>query len=151
MDRLNTSADIPLSGGRRIYNVGGHGGGGIGNASINQRMLDGIDLNTSIGAKRYDQHFDSQFSNDHSIENYSSRQNYATGVPDLRESMLNLKRSETENIKGSVTFANALHRVNHPMHYKQFDMLERIDENKTPSQRPKSSSKYNQHGSIKLN
>lgn len=82
MDRLNSSSEMPLtSGGRRIYNVGGHGN--VANMSINQRIMDGIDLNTSLGAKRYDQAFDSQISHDHSLDHDSSRQNYTTGVNEL--------------------------------------------------------------------
>lgn len=94
MDRMNTSSDMPLSAERRVYNVGAHGG--IANASINQRIMDGIDLNASIGGKRFDQHFDSNI--EHSMENYSSRQYYGgAGASDpLRESIQHLKRSETE-------------------------------------------------------
>ena len=60
--------------------------------------MDGIDLNASMGAKRYDQAFDSQMSHDHSLEHYSSRQQYATsGAQDLRDhNFQQLKRSETE-------------------------------------------------------
>ena len=99
--------DNPSSGGRRIYNVGAHG---VANSSINQRILDGIDLNGSLGGQRYDQHFDSQISQDHSMENYSSRVHYGSGAPnDLSSSMRQLKRSETENVRtfgaGAVTFA----------------------------------------------
>jgi hypothetical protein len=91
---------------RRVYNVGAHGG------SINERMMSGIDLNGSLGMKKYDQHFDSHISNDHSIEHYSSRPHYADrgGVEakELRESLNSLKRSETDHggVKGNqVTFA----------------------------------------------
>lgn len=118
MERLNTSSEMPLSAERRVYNVGAHGG--IANASINQRLMDGIDLNASIGGKRFDQHFDSNI--EHSMENYSSRQYYGTGAGDpLRDSIQYLKRSETEKPQ-TVSFAQSHHfgapKGNHPLHYK---------------------------------
>lgn len=126
MSKLDTSHDqIPASGGRRIINVGGHGG--IADMSLNQRLMD--DLNVSMGAKRYDQHFDSQISHDHSLEHYSSRQHYPTG--DLRGSAAQpFKRSETEHFKPNVTFANT-NKGNHPLHYK--GAMERIEENRSAS------------------
>ena len=86
-------------------NVGAHGG--IAEMSLNQRIMGDYDLNASIGAKRYEQHFDSQISHDHSLEHYSSRQHYATGGNDLRGSMNHpFKRSETDHFKPNVTFAD---------------------------------------------
>jgi hypothetical protein len=122
--QLDTSQDYQNSG-RRIYNVTGHGG--VADMTLNQRLMDGMDLNTS---KRYDQHFDSL--QDHSLDHYSSRQHYATGAADLRGSMP-LKRSETEHFKPNVTFASTTAPAkNHPLHYKAGGM-ERIDENRSGS------------------
>ena len=83
-------------GGRRVINVGAHGHQQqmniIANQSINQRLMDNIDLNASSGSRRFDQVFDQQ---DQQL-NYSSRLNYAS---ELKETAAHqLKRSETENI-----------------------------------------------------
>ena len=86
MDRHhNTSSEYPLSGDRKVINVYAHGGTSIA----------GRDLNTSA---RYDQHFDSQLSHDVSIEHYSSRQHYG-GAGDFKDSIGNLKRSDTDTLK----------------------------------------------------
>lgn len=103
-------------------------------------MFAGGNLNVS---SRFDQHFDSQASgHDLSIDHHSSRHHYGSGTagPDIRESIGYLKRSETDvhlkpMVNAGVTFANSHHASrlgNHPLHYKN-DMLERIEENKTPS------------------
>lgn len=134
---MNTSTELSQSG-RRVFNIDGHGG--VNNMSINQRLLDGIDLNASHGGRRYEQHFDSD--NPSMEQHYSSRPHYPPGSTsalagnELRESLQGLKRSETENFKlhtVGVTFANNSggYPRNHPLNAKVSGggQLERIDEN----------------------
>jgi hypothetical protein len=63
---------------RRVYTVGGHGTIKA-QDTLNNRLLDGIDLTESLNTRRFDNHFDNSHDN---IENYnhnSSRLNYSTG------------------------------------------------------------------------
>lgn len=128
----------PLSAGRRVYNIGSHGGSFAAHGSLNQRLLDGIDLNES--GRRYDNNFDT--SHDNLGDHNSSRLNYSTGGGGLAEVVSStlgaLKRSETEQnrINSQVTFAETAGIArNHPLHMKSStgQMLERIEEGKSNS------------------
>jgi hypothetical protein len=120
--------DPSLTGGRRVYNIGGHGGSFAAHGSLNQRLLDGFDFNES--GRRFDNHFDTSHENIGADHN-SSRLNYSTGHTENVNNAV--KRSETEMIRttNQVTFAETTSLArNHPMHMKTATghYLERIDE-----------------------
>jgi|LauGreDrversion4_2_1035121.scaffolds.fasta_scaffold273805_2 hypothetical protein len=80
-------------GGRRIYNLGGHGGTINPNGSINQRILDNLD--DSMNARKFDNHFDYSHDNIENFNHNSSRLNYSSGPGGIPEIAL-IKRSDTE-------------------------------------------------------
>ena len=113
------SNNEPGSSGRRIYNVGAHGSGLLGQLgnSFNNRLLEGFDLNDSMGDRKFDQRFDAS-----QDEYSSSRPHYNNNdTNSMTQQHQNLRRSGTGELKGAalVHFAETAGRPrNHPLQNK---------------------------------